>query len=1046
VELIPARADLPADIGAKLAARLERARTRTAAATLERRPAGAPAVLSPAQRRLWFLDQWRPGASYNVPVAWRLTGPVDAGALGKALCELVRRHQVLRTCYRAVEGEPRPLVLPQTAFALRELGPVDERELVASESRRPFDLATELPVRATLGRVPGGAVLTLVVHHIAADGWSIGLLARELSALYTGEALAEPPAQYADVAGHPSDDGRLGYWRERLAGAPAVLDLPSDRPRPPRPSGRGAIHRFALGEALGHGVHELARAERATPFAVLLAAFSAACARWSGEEDVIVGTPVAGRGDAGLESLVGCFVNTLPVRTRVDGRVTGRELVARVRGALLADLEHELPFERLVEGLGAERDQSTTPLVQVLFVAADFPRSPLELEGVLVEELPVDPGAAKLDLSLTVDTSGGLDAMLTYSADRFDATAAARLAEQFRTLLAALLADPDAPVAALPLAAAPAAAEPLTGPAGSVLEHYAAAVARAPDAPAVAGAGTTLTYAELHERATALAGRLRALGAGPEERVALLVERSPDAIVGLLGILLSGAAYVPIEPGQPQARVDMLLREAGARLIVTRRPHRPRGDGAVCVDEPHAPLAAPLPPVDPASLAYVIFTSGTTGVPKGVAVEHRQLRAYVDAIVSRLGVPKGSSFAVASTLAADLGHTSVFPALCSGGLLHVLGAEQGTDPAAFGAYLARHPVDVLKIVPSHLAALLTGPDPATALPRRQLVLGGEACPRALVERVRELAPGLAVTNHYGPTETTVGALTHDVPAALDSTEIPIGRPLPHAVARVLDTRRQPLPPGIAGELYLGGAGVARGYLGDPALTAQRFVPDSSGARLYRTGDIVRLRDDGAIEFLGRADDQVKLRGHRVELGEVAAALREQPGVRDAVAIVREQRLVGYVAAPREVAVALRAALTERLPAHLVPSAIVRLDALPLNANGKLDRRALPDPEPVERTAASAPTTPTEARIAALWAELLGACAVGRDDDFFALGGHSLVATRVVAHLRRDLGLEVPLQALFEHPTLVALAAYVDALAWAARPAAPADGVYEEGAL
>ena len=1040
-----------------------------------------PERLSAAQRRIWFLDRLHPGtAAYHIPIAWRLLGPIDSEALAGALGAVVERHQVLRTRIAEVDGQPRGELGSAADFHLdRELVPGEPAlaARLAELSRRPFDLAADLPIRAALLQVAGTeiAVLALVVHHIAFDGWSAGVLGQEVSAAYAARRVGDdrpwPPLipQYADTVPDPAadpDPDRAGYWRERLAGAPQVLALPLDRARPAQPSGGGAIHEFAIPAPLADGIRALATAEHSTTFTVLLAAFAAAAAGWTGADDVLVGVPVANRDQRPTQDLIGCFINTVPIRVTVDPARTGRQLVQRLRTDLLDDLEHALDFEQLVDAVGADRSRAVSPLVQALFVAADNRGGALRLPGVEVSPLPVDPGAAKLDLSVSVDTGTlvgeTMPVQLTYSTDVFTAATADRLAEQFVSRLAGLLADPDQPAAGLALGE-PDPAETEDGPTsvaeGSVLELYRAQVRRVPDRRAVVDDQVALSYAELDRRSRAVAAELRRRGAGPETTVGLLAERSVDAVVGLLGVLLAGAAYVPVDPAQPAARIAAILESAGAELVITQRTLAalvPDRAEAVLLEE--LALADPDPgdpaEVSPRSLAYVVATSGSTGTPKPVAVEHRQLRAYVDSIIDRCDLAEMGSFAVVSTLAADLGHTSLFPALCTGATLRMVGATAATDPTIVAELLRRDPVDVLKIVPAQLNAWLSGPDPAAVLPRRRLILGGDAAGWTLVDRVRELAPQLRLFNHYGPTEATVGALTHELTDLVDDRppSVPLGSPLPHAVARVLDDHLRPVPTGVGGELFLGGASVARGYLGQPELTAQRFLADPYAsdptARLYRTGDRVRRRSDGTIEFLGRTDEQVKIRGYRVEPGEVAAALRRHPSVRDAAVLVDrdeagESRLTGFVA-PHDpgngshaaVAQGLRDHLVGLLPAALVPARLLVLDALPLTGNGKIDRAALlalPALDGATPPPSRLPSTERERQVAEIWSDVLHLDQIGADDNFFALGGHSLLATQVVARFRQRLGLEVAVSTLFEFPTIAALAGALDGAAPATVP-------------
>lgn len=1040
------------DLAARLAERLERARARLDAPAPRSAPTSVAPMLSAAQRRIWFHEQRHPGtAGYNMPIAWRIRGALDRAALLRSLHDVVERHEVLRTCYRDVDGTPEPVLQPATELRIAEATIAADAVVAWADDAagRPFALERELPIRADLARIgaaPEEHVLVLTVHHIAADGWSIGVIAAEIAARYRGEPL-QPPTQYwaaaqreADVVARGAFAPQLAHWRERLAGAPERTDVPSDRPRPARRSGTGAILADTLGAELATAVRDAARTAAATPFMVLLASFQVACARWTGRPDAVVGTPISGRDEPWLEAVVGCFVNTMAVRGAADPAGSFRDLIATVRRDQLRDTEHAgVPFDLLVQELAPDR-RGGQPLVQVMFAATEVPANPLDLPGLAVEELPVDPGAAKLDLSLAVDTAGpGMPVALTFDADLFDASAASRLLSQWRGLLAALLAAPDRPIGEVTLPERPTTAidsAPIAdGATATVLRRIGEQVRLRPDAVAVTDGRTELTYRQLHGRASALAQQLRERGAGPDVVIGLHARRSTDTLVGLLAVLLSGAAYLPIDPATPAARRALLLELAGADLLVSAEP---LDAGPVTVvpvpDHNGAVVAVPAEP-EPGHLAYVIFTSGSTGTPKAVAVEHGQLGAYVDAIIGRLAPAPGRSFAVASTLAADLGHTTLFPALCTGGALHLLDDTTAGDPALFAARLRAHPVDHLKIVPSHLAALLAAQPSDAVLPRTALVLGGEALGWPLVEQVRALRPALRILNHYGPTETTVGALTYEVPRELPArgTTVPIGRPLPHMRARVLDERGRPVLEGAAGELWLSGAAVARGYLRDPAATALRFRP-VAGARSYGTGDRVRVRADGNVEFLGRIDGQLKIRGHRVEPGEVEACLRAHPAVDAAACLPVEGpgglSLVAYVRATAGAEELTRFA-AQQLPAALVPSAIVVLDAFPLTSNGKLDRAALPAPELTPPPAAVAPSTPVEEALATIFGAVLGSPPPSVHNDFFALGGHSLLAMQVVARCRRDLDATVAVAALFENPTVAGLAGHIEDLRRAA---------------
>ncbi|WP_408890509.1 non-ribosomal peptide synthase/polyketide synthase [Myxococcus faecalis] len=1052
-----------------------------------RLPTGQP-PLSFAQQRLWFFEQLSPGsAAYNVPIHLQVNGALRIDALERAFSALVARHESLRTSFALHEGEPVQVIHApddfQLAFEdLSALSEVDRRSAVrrraVEESLRPFDLGQPRLLRATLLRLaPEQHVLSLVMHHIVSDGWSLGVLVRELGALYVafseGEQAPLPalPVQYADYALWQREwlsgtrlETQLDWWRERLAGAPPHLELPIKGPRPAVQSQRGATVPVRLPGALRDAVGALARETGTTPFMVLLSAFQVLLSRYSGQGDISVGSPIAGRRYAETEGLIGFFVNTLVLRARVQPAETFLQLLAQVRETTLGAYEHQdLPFEKLVEALRPARDLSRTALFQVLFVLQNAPVEALELPALSLVPLETEgTEAARFELSLNLsETSEGITGTLLFNSDLFSESTAARMVAHLQVLLEAITANPGQRLSALPLMT-PAERQQVLGswsttpadfsnaaPLHVLIEQQAA---RTPMAPAVRYEDVLLSYAQLDARANQLAMHLRELGVGPDVPVALCLERSVELVVALLGVLKAGGAYVPLEPAQPATRLRVLVEEVAAPVVVTESRHAASFEACaahrVLMDRDAALLAgrsaaAPAVLVAPENTAYVLFTSGSTGRPKGVAVSHGALVNYVQAATERLGLRECASFALVSTFGADLGNTVLFPALCTGGVLHVLSSERLGNPMGVAEYFQRHPVDCVKMVPAHLSAWLTAPEPARVLPRKRLVLGGESSTWALVEQVRALAPTLEVFNHYGPTETTVGVLAGPVDAVVRAATVPLGRPLAKARVYVLDAELRLVPTGVPGELFIGGEQVARGYLGRPDLTAERFGPDPfspvSGARMYRTGDRVRWLEDGRVEFLGRADFQVKVRGFRVEPGEVAAVLREHPSVGDAVVVAREdaagdKRLVAYVIASVLGAVdlgTLRGFLQERLPAHMVPSGFMVLEALPLTPNGKLDRRALPEPEAGALASGAVhvpPATPMEESLASIWKEVLRVERVSRHDDFFALGGHSLIATQVVARLRGSLGVEVPLRALFEAPTLEGLARKVEQVA------------------
>ncbi|QRO01039.1 amino acid adenylation domain-containing protein [Archangium violaceum] len=1045
--------------------------------------------LSFAQQRLWFLDQLEPNtALYNIPSALRLKGELDVAALERCFEECIRRHESLRTVFQSGEQGPVQLILPTAGSPLSvvDLSALPEpqreqeaRRLADEESRRPFSLSRGPLLRSTLLRLAEREhVLLLTMHHIISDGWSVGILIREVAALYEAfrsgrpSPLPELPVQYADYAVWQRGwlqgealEAQLAYWRQHLADAPAVLELPTDRPRPATRSYRGASCVTSIPKPLADSLKDFSQREGVTLFMTLLAGFQVLLSRYSGQKDIVVGTDVANRNYAETEGLLGFFINQLVMRTRLEGNPSFREVLAQVRESALGAYAHQdLPFEELVRALNPERSLAHAPLFQVKLILQNTPVSELVLPGLeLSSSVNLEQGSAKLDLTVSMgETPEGLSCVWMYSTDLFDASTIEGLAGHFQRLLEGLVSDAGQRVSALPMLSAPErhrllvewndSAAPFPGDT-CFHQLFEEQVVRTPDAMAVHCEPAGLSYAELNRRANQLAHHLRTFGVGPETRVGLFLERSVEAVVGLLGILKAGGAYVALDPAQAHLseRMAFMLRNAGVGIIVTQEDLADelpsQGALLVCLDADE-PLLSVQPESNPDSgvtsgnIAYVIYTSGSTGQPKGVAIEHRHLSCYVASVSRRLELPPQASFASVSTLAADLGHTAIFPTLCAGGTLHLVPRDTAADAAALAAYGERHAVDCLKIVPTHLAALLSSPGAERLLPRKRLVLGGDISDWSLVEKVHALAPECAVFNHYGPTETTVGVLAHPVERGVrvpGSASVPLGRPLGNVRLYVLDAQGELVPQGVPGELFVGGASVGRGYLGRPDLTAERFVPDpfgqEPGARLYRTGDKVRWLSEGRIEFLGRVDHQLKIRGYRVELGEVEASLATYPAVEDCVVVAREdvpgdKRLVAYAVARSGMTVepeAMRAYLKEKLPEYMVPSAFVPLEALPLTPNGKVDRKSLPAPERgrSEEDAFIAPRTDTEQLLASIWMELLRLERVGVKDDFFELGGHSLLATQVVSRIHVTFEVELAVIDLFEAPTLGALAARID---------------------
>ncbi|MCP3140550.1 non-ribosomal peptide synthetase [Pyxidicoccus xibeiensis] len=1057
---------------------------------LRPRPRQERLPLSFAQQRLWFLEQLEPGLpTFNMPSSLRLEGPLDVRALEQAFQEVVRRHESLRTFFVDGPEGPAQVVIPEVELPLarvdlRVLPPgrreEEARRLEAEETRRPFDLSRGPLLRAMLVSLRDEEhLLLLTMHHIASDGWSMGVLVHDVVALYAAfregrpSPLPELAVQYGDYAAWQRQwmqgevlEAQLGYWRQQLEGAPTVLELPADRPRPAVRTYRGASHPVFLSPELTGQLEALARREGATLFMVLMAAFQSLLHRYSGQTDLVVGTDVANRNRAETEGLIGFFINQLVLRLRLDGNPSFRDVLEQTKAAALGAYAHQdLPFEEVVRALNPERSLSHAPLFQVKFVLQNTPQAAPELPGLTLTVPPREQEAAasKQDLTVLVGpASGGLECAWMYSTDLFDPATVERMARHFQHVLEAVVAQEGRQrLSELPLLTeeerrrvlGPWSGADAPYPRRCVHELISEQAARTPDATAVVAGDERLTYAELERRANQLAHWLKALGVEPEMRVALFVERRAHALVGLLGILKAGGAYVPLDPSYAHMseRVRHVLKDARVQVIVTEESLASelpsQGEFLVSLDAEDGllesqPEEAPDSRAVPGNAAYIIYTSGSTGQPKGVCIEHGQLACYVAGVSQRLELPAGMSFASVSTLAADLGHTALFPTLCAGGAVHLVGKATAADAALLASYGRRHAVEGLKIVPTHLEALLADADAREVLPRRRLVLGGDRAEWALVERVHALAPECEVFNHYGPTETTVGVLAQRVERGgrvPGAQSVPLGRPLGNVRVYVLDGYGRPVPPRVPGELYVGGQSVGRGYLGRPDLTAERFLPDAfrgePGARMYRTGDRVRWLEDGSIEFLGRVDHQLKIRGYRVELGEVEAVLAGHPAVAECVVVAWEdvpglRQLVAYAVGRSGKALeepALREYLAERLPDYMVPSACVVLEALPLTSNGKVDRKALPAPSRNRAVAEYVePRTETEQRLAALWKELLNVSEVGARDDFFELGGHSLLATQVVARVRPLFDVQLAVIDLFEAPTLEALAARIEA--------------------
>jgi amino acid adenylation domain-containing protein len=1058
-----------------------------------------------AQQRLWLTDRIEPGlATYNIPFAVRLRGPLDAGVLEEALREVEARHEVLRTAFGEEEGEPVQLISPDVQLRLERIDltdlPTAERAAAAlaqvrREAERPFDLAERPLMRVALYRLEDeDHVLSFNMHHIITDAWSTGLLFRDLFALYEAllaglpSPLPDLPLQYADYADWQRQwlqgetlELRLLPLRKRLAGAPAVLTLPTDRPRSAAVRAGGGLELFELpsGAVSGTGAaaQSLARESSGTVFMVLLAAFQALLGRLSGQDDVVVGTTVANRTRVETEGIVGFFVNTLALRAEMRGDPTFRQHLAQVREVAVEAFAHEdLPFEKLVEALRPERRLEHSPLFQAMF---NF--QPPQLAGAIgspdlaAEMLEVHSGTAKFDLTLNLieEPDGTLHGGWEYGTALFDRPTIQRLAEHFRTLLADALARPDTRLSELALLSAAERhqlraehnpARPDTYPVASLPGLFARQAARSPEAVAVSGEGRSLTYRELQDRAAQLARHLRAMGVVPDSLVGLCAERSPELVVGILGILEAGGAYLPLDPDYPAQRLDFMVRDAGAAVLLTQRrwasrlPALPGARVLILEDalETPAPTGVAERPVEvlPDHLAYVIYTSGSTGTPKGVQVTHAGVTRLFSATDAGFGFGAADVWTLFHSYAFDFSVWEIWGALLHGGRLVVVPYWVSRSPEAFLELLRRERVTVLSQTPSAfgpLAQLVAASEYGAPEALRLVVFGGEALSlRALrpwFERFDDFQglPGsrgqVRLVNLYGITETTVHVTWK--PLARGDAGLfgsPIGRPIPDQAVHLLDRFGLPVPLGAAGEIHVGGHGTARGYLGRPRLTAERFLPDPfsdvPGSRLYRSGDLARRLNDGQIEFLGRVDQQVKVRGFRIEPGEIEAALSAQPGLKEAAVAVRrapsgEPVLVAYVVAKKGAAPAprlLREFLAGKLPEYMIPATYMELAGLPRTASGKVDRNALPDPR-AEVTAAGfiPPRTPIEEVLAGLWASQLRVDTIGAHDNFFDLGGHSLTATGLVAQVRATFGVELPARAVFEMPLLSELAGRIEGL-------------------
>src|SRR5215204_983386 len=1048
--------------------------------------------LSFAQQRLWFLQQMNPQSpAYNMPVTSHLLGRLDGKALEQALNEIVQRHEVLRTTFQMVDAQPMQVISPRVALALPLLDlthlPQTAREaeahrLALKNLNQPFDLVNGPLLRAGLLRMNvDDHVLLLTMHHIISDGWSISILVNELAALYNSFSHGVPamlpdlPIQYADYAQWQRSwltgkvfEVQLDYWKKQLEGAPPILEVPTDRPRPSIQSFRGSLEHFTVAEDVVRELRELCREEGATMFMVLLAAFQTLLHRYARQDVIVVGTPIAGRNRQELEGLIGFFINTLVMRADFCDDLSFRQLLAQVKETALGAYAHqEFPFDKLVEELQPQRDLSHMPIIQAMFVLQNTPDESIELPGLAIKPVNVESGTARFDLSLNVwETGAALTGYLSYRTDLFDAATIKRMLAHFRTLLESIVNHPDERVSALSLLLEDERTQLLHGWNPSkpsfpqdVSLHclFEAQAERAASATALIFEGASISYDELNKRANRLAHHLRALGVGPEIRVCLLLERSPEMIVAMLAILKAGGVYVPLDPTYPAERIAFLLNDSGAHVCVTQQgfleKHLSQQNIAiVCLDTDSEVIDAQpehnlVSTSGPDNLAYVIYTSGSTGKPKGVMVTHRNVARLLAATHDWFNFDERDTWTLFHSYAFDFSVWELWGALLSGGRLVVVPYWVSRSPEDFHNLLARERVTVLNQTPSafrQLSRIDAAQDGAEPLSLRAVIFGGEALEpaslRGWMQRHGDVQPRLI--NMYGITEKNVHVSYSPITLsdANTVTGSVIGEPIPDLQLYLLDKNLEPVPLGVCGEMYAGGDGLARGYLNRAELTAERFMPNpfarGAGARFYRTGDLARRLGNGDIEYLGRADEQVKVRGFRIEPGEIETALRTHTSVRAAVVVARtdtsgDQRLCAYVVARRKGELRvdeLRAYLKERLPEHMIPAVFVELEEIPLTAHGKLDKRRLPEPggeRPEFEKRYEAARSDVEAMLSELWRDVLGVEHVGIHDDFFDLGGDSIKGVIFIDRLQERLGEIVHVVNIFNAPTIASFARYIE---------------------
>lgn len=1052
------------------------------------RPRAAP--VSFAQQRLWFLSRLEPDSpAYNIPRPLRLQGQLNTTALHQTLNQIVARHDILRGSFDLVDGHPVQLIAPRLEIELpivdltsfsKDAREAEVSRLAIADAQTPFDLTR--PPLFRVGLLKLGEldhVLLLTMHHIVSDGWSLGLFVKELAAIYQAVSRNEPaplrplPIQYPDFARWQREwlqgkvlEEQLRYWTGHLAGAPPALNLAVAKSRPAMQTFRGSHLTRTLTPSLGRQLAELSRREGVTLFMTLLAAFKTLLFRYSGQEDLVVGSPIAGRNRAETENLIGFFVNTLPLRTRLSGNPTFRELLKRVKETALGAYAHQdLPFEKIVEWAQPERSLSYPPVFQVMFALQNQPRPTFALPGLNVSALKRETDTAKFDLTLFVtETDEGLACWLEYNTDLFSAGAMTQLLEHFEILLAGVVASPEQQIAELPLLNEPKRQQLLREWNQTAIpyeresclhELFEAQVARSPDAVALAFQGMELTYRHLNEKANQLAWYLKRRGVGPESLVGICIERSLEMVIGLLGIIKAGGAYLPLDPAYPAERLGFMLADANPEILLTERKllgSLPSSESSpICLDCEWDQIEAESKTnltnqTSGQNMAYVIYTSGSTGRPKGVVNTHEAICNRLLWMQDAYGLTPADRVLQKTPFSFDVSVWEFFWPLLAGARLGIAEPGGHGDPAYLVAVINEQKITTLHFVPSMLKAFLEYEGATTCHSLKRVISSGEALSFDLVQRFFDCLKA-ELHNLYGPTEAAVDVSFWPCSVTSSNQVVPIGRPISNLRLYVLDSYLQPVPIGLPGELYIGGLGLARGYFNKPDLTADRFGPDpfgSAGTRLYRTGDLVRYLPDGNVEYLERIDHQVKLRGFRIELGEIESVLSQHAGVHACVVTLRDgaqgdKQLVAYITlrgAHQPNSVELQAFLKSRLPGYMVPSLFVAMETWPLTVSGKVDRRALPEPErtrPESAQSRLAPRDELEERLVRIWQRVLDLESVCINDNFFELGGHSLLAVRLMSEVEKEFDRKIPLVSLFQSATILGLAKILrrdaDSFAW-----------------